>query len=244
MGYEDYRLAEYKPTFLDNLKGFLMNPVFQAVLIMIIVAGIYFELQTPGIGFPTFAAIGAAILYFTPLYLDGLVQNWEIIIFLIGIVCVFLEIFVFPGFGVSGILGIICVGIGLVFALLNNDYFSFKEVRIPDVSRALLTVLSGLILGFVIILWLSTRIGEKGMFRKVALTADLENAGSVNPETYGLVGKTGTAMTVLRPSGKIMIDNEMYDAVSIQDFIETGKHAKIVRFENMQLYVEELKVEN
>jgi membrane-bound serine protease (ClpP class) len=243
LGYKDYRLSEYKPTFLDNLKGFLMNPAFQAVLIMIIIAGIYFELQTPGIGFPSFAAVGAAILYFTPLYLDGLVQNWEIIIFLMGIVCIFLEIFVFPGFGISGILGIICIGTGLVFAMLNNNYFSFEEVRMPDISRALLTVLSGSLLSFVIILWLSTRIGEKGIFRKVALTTDLENAGSVNPETQGLIGKTGTAMTVLRPSGKIMIDNEMYDAVSNQNFIESGKNVKIVKFENMQLYVEELIIQ-
>ncbi|MDR1611045.1 MAG: nodulation protein NfeD [Candidatus Symbiothrix sp.] len=238
IGYKDYKLAEYTPTFLDKLKGFLMNPAFQAILIMIIVAGIYFELQTPGVGFPTFAAIGAAILYFTPLYLDGLVQNWEIIIFLIGIAGIFLEIFVFPGFGVSGILGIICVTTGLAFALLNNDYFSFKEVRMPDISRAFLTVLSGLILGFVIILWLSTRIGKKGLFRKVALTADLENSISVNPAEHGLVGKTGTAMTVLRPSGKIMIDNEMYDAISNQGFVESGKNVKVVKFENMQLYVE------
>jgi len=244
MGHKDYRLAEYKPTFLDNLKGFLMNPAFQAILIMIIIAGIYFELQTPGIGFPTFAAVGAALLYFTPLYLDGLVQNWEIIVFLIGIVCIFLEIFVFPGFGISGILGIICIGVGLSFALLDNDYFSFKEVQMPDISRASLTVLSGVLLGFIIILWLSTRIGEKGMFRKVALITDLENAGSVDPETHGLVGKTGTAMTVLRPSGKIIIDNEMYDAVSNQDFIETGKDVKVVKFENMQLYVEELKTKS
>jgi len=241
MGYKDYKLAEYKPTPLDNLKGFLMNPAFQAILIMIIIAGIYFEMQTPGAGFPAFAAIGAAILYFTPLYLDGLVQNWEIIVFLIGIVFLFLEIFVIPGFGISGILGIIFVGVGLTFALLDNDYFSFKGVRMSDISRALLTVLSGLILGLVGVLWLSTRIGEKGMFRKVALITDLGNGGGVDPETHGLVGKTGTAMTVLRPSGRIMIDHEMYDAVSNQGFIESGKEVKGVRFENMQLYVEAVK---
>ena len=240
MGYNDYKLTVYKPTLLDNLKGFLMNPAFQAILIMIIIGGIYFEMQTPGASFPAIAAIAAAILYFTPLYLDGLVQNWEIIVFLIGIVFVFLEIFVFPGFGISGVLGIIFVGVGLTFALLNNDYFSFKGVRTPDITRSLLTVLSGLILGLVGVLWLSTRIGEKGMFRRVALITDLENAGSVNPETHGLVGKTGTAMTVLRPSGRIIIENEMYDAVSNQGFIERGKNVIVVKFENMQLYVEEV----
>jgi len=76
------------------------------------------------------------------------------------------------------------------------------------------------------------------------LITDLENAGSVNPETHGLVGKIGTAMTVLRPSGKIMMDNEMYDAVSNQGFIEAGREVKVVKFENMQLYVEEFIIHN
>jgi membrane-bound serine protease (ClpP class) len=240
LGYNEYKIAEYKPTFLDNMKGFLMNPAFQAILIMIIIAGIYFELQSPGIGFPSLAAIVAAVLYFTPLYIDGLVQNWEIIIFLSGIILVFLEIFVIPGFGVSGIFGIIFIGGGLIFALLNNDYFTFEEVRLPDVSRSLLTVLSGILLGFVIILWLSTRIGKKGMFRKIALTTDLENMGSADPKEYELIGKTGKTMTILRPSGKIMINNELYDAISNQAYIESEKEVCVTKFENMQLYVEEI----
>jgi membrane-bound serine protease (ClpP class) len=240
LGYDNYKLEEYKPTFLDNLKGFLTNPAFQAILIMIIIAGIYFELQSPGIGFPTIAAVTAAVLYFTPLYLDGLVQNWEIIVFLIGLILVALEIFVFPGFGISGILGAIFIGGGLIFALLDNDYFSFKEVHTPDVSRSIMTVLSGILLSFILILWLSSRIGEKGMFRKVALLTDLSTSESVDTNDFSLVGKTGTAMTVFHPSGKVIINNEVYDAVSNQNFIESGKTIVIVKFENMQLYVEEI----
>ena len=240
MGYNDYQLTEYKPTFLDNLKGFLTNPAFQAILIMIIVAGIYFELQTPGFGFPSIAALTAAFLYFTPLYLDGFVQNWEIIIFIAGIVCILLELFVFPGFGISGILGIIFISLGLAFALLNNDYFSFEQVQLPDVSRSALTVLSGILLAFIVILWLSSRIGEKGMFRKIALVADLSDSESANPETNAMVGKTGVAMTVLRPSGKIIIGDAVYDAVSNQGFIDSGQEVAVVKFENMQLYVEKI----
>ena len=238
LGYNDYKLLEYKPTPYDNLKGFLMNPAFQAILIMIIVAGIYFELQSPGIGFPSIAAGTAAILYFTPLYLDGLVQNWELIIFIIGIVLVLLEVFIFQGLGISMILGIICIGIGLVFALLDNVYFSFENVVIPDISRSILTVSSGIFMGMIIVLWLSSRIGEKGMFRKIALITDLESSESVDQQVRLLVGKTGTAMTVLRPSGKVIIDNEVYDAVSNQGFIDSGATVKVVKFENMQVYVE------
>jgi len=238
LGYDDYKLVEYKPTFFDNLKGFLTNPAFQAILIMIIIGGIYFELQSPGFGFPAIAAITAAVLYFTPLYLDGLVQNWEIIVFIAGILLILFEILVFPGHGVSLAAGIILVGVGLVFALLDNDYFTFEHVRMPDVSRSILTVFSGMLMGMIIVLWLSSRIGEKGMFRKIALTTDLAESGSVDREVHNLVGKTGKAMTVLRPSGKVIIDNEVYDAVSNQGFIDSGTTVTVVKFENMQVYVE------
>jgi membrane-bound serine protease (ClpP class) len=240
MGYNDYQLVEYKITFYDNLKGFLTNPAFQAILIMIIIAGIYFELQTPGIGFPTAAAVTAAVLYFTPLYLDGLVQNWEILVFIIGIILVFLEIFVFPGFGISGVLGAVFITGGLVFAMLDNDYFSFKYVEVTDITHSVLTVVTGILLSFVLILWLSSRIGEKGLFRKVALIADLSDSLSEDPGGHYLTGKTGTAMTTLRPSGKVMINDEVYDAVSAQNYVESGKNVVVVKFENMQLYVEEI----
>ncbi|MDR1764232.1 MAG: nodulation protein NfeD [Dysgonamonadaceae bacterium] len=240
MGYTNYTTAEFRPSFADTLKGFLMNPAFQAVLIMIIVAGIYFELQTPGIGFPTLAAVIAAVLYFTPLYIDGLVQNWEIVIFIIGIGLLLVEIFVIPGFGITGVSGIICIAAGLIFALLDNDLFTFREVRTPNISRSILTVVSGMFLGFALILWLSSRIGEKGMFRKIALTADLENAASEDPAGHLLAGKTGRAATVLRPAGKVVIDNELYDAVSNFGYIESGAEVRVVKFENMQIYVEKI----
>ncbi|MDR1561482.1 MAG: nodulation protein NfeD [Dysgonamonadaceae bacterium] len=240
LGYDRYRIEEYRPSLADLLKGFLMNPAFQAILIMIIVAGIYFELQTPGIGFPSLAAIVAAILYFTPLYIDGLVQNWELIIFLAGIILIILEIFIFPGFGISGILGITFIFGGLIFALLNNDYFTFDEVLVPDISVSLLTVVAGILMAIILCLWMSMRIGERGLFRKVALLADLESANSADPAKAALAGKIGVAATVLRPSGRVLIDGDLYDAVSIIGYIEAGEEVKVVRSENMQLYIEKV----
>ncbi|HRU73124.1 MAG TPA: nodulation protein NfeD, partial [Paludibacteraceae bacterium] len=93
----EYELITYKPTFYDKLKGILTNTIFQSLLIMFIIGGIYFELQTPGIGFPLVVAIVASVLYFAPLYIDGLAANWEIIIFFIGVILLILEIFVIPG---------------------------------------------------------------------------------------------------------------------------------------------------
>jgi len=236
IGYQDYKLETYKPSWFDNLKGFLMNPILQSILIVIIIGGIYFEMQTPGIGFPSIAAVIAAILYFAPLYMDGLAAYWEIIIFIIGILLVMAEIFIIPGFGVAGISGIICVIAGLTMALLGNRYFDFHTVGNADVRDAVFTVLAGLIFGFTLTLWLSDKIGKKGIFKKIALNADLEGAVS-SPSLISLVGKKGMAATVLRPSGKVWVDGEFYDAVSESGFIEKGDKIKVIRFENAQLYV-------
>ena len=238
LGYDNYEIIGYEPTFMDKLLGFLTNPAFRAILIMIIVAGIYFELQSPGIGFPTIAALAAAVLYFTPLYIEGLVQHWEIAAFIVGLVLIAVEIFVLPGFGIAGISGIILIGMGFVFSMLDNDWFSFERVAVPDISTSLLVVLSGFLLSFLVIFYLSTRIGKKGIFRRLALDSDLGASETAYTSEYNLVGQTGKAMTVLRPSGKVIVNNEVYDAVSNLGYIDAGQAVRVVRFENMQLYVE------
>lgn len=101
---------------------------------MIIIGGIYFELQTPGIGFPSAAALIAVVLYFAPLYLDGLAASWEILIFIAGIILMILELIVIPGFGVAGVLGIICMLAGLVLALVNNVDFDFEGVSSREIE--------------------------------------------------------------------------------------------------------------
>lgn len=239
LGYKDYELKKYEPSWYDDLKGFLMNPMLQSILIIIIIGGIYFEMQTPGLGFPSAAAVVAAILYFAPLYLDGLAQNWEILVFVIGLLLIAAEVFIIPGFGIAGISGIIFLITGLTLSLLNNTDFNFDGVSTKEIGEASLTVLMGLGFGFVLMIWLSNKIGSKGMFRKVALHKDLEDAHS-SPSLTALIGKEGTAFTVLRPSGKVMIDGELYDGVSESGFIDKGTVVKVVRFENAQVYIETL----
>ncbi|MDR1336431.1 MAG: nodulation protein NfeD [Tannerella sp.] len=238
LGYQDYTLTSYRPSWLDNLRGFLMNPVLQSILILLIIGGIYFELQTPGVGFPLIASIIAAVLYFAPLYVEGLAANWEILLFVIGVILVVLEIFVVPGFGVTGIGGMVLMVTGFILALLNNVTFRFDGVSGGEVGRAFMIVSIGIVLGMAGMIWLSNRIGTQGMFRRVALTADLQEAISA-PSLSGLVGKEGTAATVLRPSGKVMIEGEWYDGVSESGFVEKGANIRVVRFENAQVYVEE-----
>lgn len=240
LGYKEYRLETYKPTFYDEIKGFLVNPALQALLIMFIIGGIYFELQTPGLGFPSVIALSAAVLYFAPLYIDGLAANWEIILFVLGVICVTLEIFVFPGFGISGILGGIFITTSLILAMVNNINFDFKEVNRPDITRSVFTVISGIALAFALMLYISHKIGQKGFLRRVALNTTQEIREGyigVSPSLTDMVHKEGVASTPLMPSGKIEIDNDRYDAIALYGYIEKNERVKVIKFENNQLYV-------
>jgi membrane-bound serine protease (ClpP class) len=122
---ENYTLEKFKLGSTENIISLFLNPLVSSILILLIIGGLYFELQTPGIGFPLIASILGLILYLTPYYLNGLAENWEIFLFLIGIIFIVLEVFVIPGFGIAGIFGLTLTLSSLMLLMLNNDIFDF-----------------------------------------------------------------------------------------------------------------------
>ncbi|HPE77669.1 MAG TPA: NfeD family protein [Draconibacterium sp.] len=243
VGIEDYKIVEYEPTWIEKVIGFLVHPMISGLLIMAIIGGIYFEMQSPGIGFPLGVAILAAIAYFAPLYLEGLAANWEIIIFIVGVILVVIEIFVIPGFGVAGISGIVLMFASLVLSLINNVDFNFEGVEMGHVGVAVTTVVLGIFGGFVLSLYLGNKLfsANSGMFRNLSLKSVQEvNDGFVCVETgmFELKGKTGISKTVLRPGGKVLIDGEVFDAVAISGFIDKDTEIIVSKVEATQLYVD------
>jgi len=240
---EDARIVEYHPTALEKFIGFMVNPIVSGILIMLILGGIYFEMQSPGIGFALLVAIVGAVLYFSPLYLEGLAANWEILIFVIGLILIALEIFVVPGFGVTGVSGITLAFSGLVLSLVKNVNFTFDGVDASDFMIALSTVMVGSIGGIGLAIYLSQKIftTEKGQFSHLSLkeVMSLEDGYlGVDTEILHLKGKRGITITTLRPSGKISIEGKTYDALAESGMIDKGTAIVVIRVETAQLYVE------
>lgn len=237
---DDYELTSYKSTFFDTLLGFLTSPMLQGILIMIVIGGIYFEMQTPGIGFALLAAVVAGLLYFAPLFLEGMADVWEALLFVLGVVLLLLEIFVIPGFGVAGILGIIFIVAGLTLSLLPNNWFDFRGVSGQSVTVALTTVFCSMVGSIALVAYLASKIGTDGMFKNLALnkSQDLEDGYvSNNVALNALSGKEGVADTDLRPAGKVLVEGELYDAVSENGFVEKGASVIVRKYEMGQLYV-------
>lgn len=240
---QDAEILAYEEDFVDKVISFFLSPAISGVLILIIIGGIYFELQTPGVGFPILAAIVATLLYFIPYYLNGLAENWEIIIFILGIILLAVELFVIPGFGIFGVLGIVFILGGLVLGMLPNQDFNFDFVPASQLFGALLTVILAALASVGLVFWLTPKVNQWGAFSKITLATTQERSEGYTSSFYAntLLGKAGTVHSRLRPSGRVEIDGEIYDASSRGDFIDQGEKIIVVSTEGTSLKVKKLE---
>jgi membrane-bound serine protease (ClpP class) len=241
---ENATITTFELSTVDNIVNFFMSPALKGLLLMLIIGGIYFELQTPGVGFPLVAATIGVVLYFVPSYLNGLASNWEIIIFFIGIVLLILEIAVIPGFGVAGLSGLVLITSSLILAVVNNDAFDFTFVPDGDIYTASATVLIAMTGGTVMILVSGNLFLQSAAFKKISLQETFQTADGFtsNFHTETLIGKEGLSYSVLRPSGKVMIDGTIYDAYSRGEFIEEKKNIVVIEQIGGSLKVKEIHV--
>jgi membrane-bound serine protease (ClpP class) len=233
------QVIAYEEKTVDSIISFFLSPAVSGILILLIIGGIYFELQTPGVGFPLAIALSAAALYFIPYYLNGLAENWEILAFVIGIILLAVEFFILPGFGVFGVAGIVLTLGGLVLGMLPNQAFDFELVPSSQLFGALLTVILSALAAVGMVFWLTPKVNEWGAFKHLTLASTQESSQGYTSRIYAesLLGKTGKVHSRLRPSGKVELDGEIYDAYSRGEFLEQGEAIEVISTEGTSLRV-------
>jgi membrane-bound serine protease (ClpP class) len=235
----NYEIDHFDLSSADTIIAFFLNPFISGLLILAIIGGVYFEMQAPGIGFAGLAALVALILYLVPYYLNGLAENWEIIALFIGLALVALEIFVIPGFGIAGVSGIVVTVLSLVLLMINNDAFDFEFVRMNDILISLAAAMGGLLGGIILLFVGSAKLADTKFYKRIALTTTQEsNSGyTANFVRESMKGKRGVAYTVLRPSGKVTIDGNLYDAFTLGDYVEKETAIEVIDDETTSLKV-------
>lgn len=233
------QVIAYEEKTVDTIISFFLNPAVSGILILLIIGGIYFELQTPGIGLPLALAVSAALLYFIPYYLNGLAENWEILVFVIGIILLAVEFFVVPGFGVFGVAGIVLTLGSLVLGMLPNEAFDFEWVPTTQLLEALLTVVLAALAAIGMVFWLTPKVNEWGAFKHLALATTHDRSQGFTASVYpeNIIGKIGTVHSRLRPSGKIELEGEIFDAYSRGEFLEKGEVIEVISTEGTFLRV-------
>lgn len=133
-----------------------------------------------------------------------------------GLILLAVESFI-PGFGIFGISGILCL-LGALYLALGA-------------TAQAAALVGGLLLMLVVLGWWLVRRGPGSWLgRHVTLhlrsTAARGYTGQV--ERKDLLGRKGITQTVLRPSGRALIDGELVDVITEGEFYEPGTAIKVV----------------
>ncbi len=137
-----------EPGWADFLIQALASPGVAVLLLVIGGAALYVELHAPGMGVGGFVAAICFLLFFWSRYLGGTAGWLEVSLFVAGVSCLLLEIFVIPGFGIFGLGGGVLVLASLILAS-QTFVWPQNEYQFDQLERSLLTILAagmGLIL--------------------------------------------------------------------------------------------------
>lgn len=213
----------------EKIARFLTQSTIREILLIIGFLGLIIEATTPGFGVPGTMGLISLALFFGGHMIAG-IGNWFYVgLFILGVVLLLIEIFLIPGFGLTGISGIILIFVSIFFTLGGGE----KALYSIGVVAAILLVL------FVILLILFPRLP---IWKKLGLKERLETEKGYTSYTKidELVGKEGIVLTTLRPAGTIEIDGKRYDALSLGEFIEKGTKIKVIKVEGGKIIVEKI----
>lgn len=229
LGLSNAAIVEAETTLAEEIARFLTNPVVVPILLSLASLGLVVELYTPGFGIAGITGLIALLLFFYGHFVAGLAGLEAIILLIVGIILVILEFFV-PG-GILGILGVIAVVGSLLMAGYNPMHMA-------------ISITIAFIVGIIAFVILFRRIGlNKGIFKNIILRDKLDDEGGYTSydDREDLIGKTGVAITPLRPSGIGEFDHERIDIVTEGNFINSGKRIEIVKVEGVRVIVREIE---
>lgn len=230
LGLTGAEVLEYTPGWTERLAGMLSDPTVKSLLLTVVFLAIMAEIKTAGMGVAAMIGLAAAALFFGSQWLTGVAGLLEILLFMSGLALIVLEFYT-PGTTIFGITGIICIFISIFLTLGAN----LVAVNILAAS---------LVIAVVIFLIILRRLPASTFWNRIILKdKEQTEAGYVSNNDYSsLVGKEGTAFTVLRPSGTAVIDGQHLDVVSEGQYIEAGAPITVLAVSGGRIVVRPVKV--
>ena len=239
-------------TWSENLVQLLTSTSVRALLLVVFLVGLIWEMATPGIGVPITISLAAALVLFGAPALTGMAQWWDILLVIVGMALLAAELFLIPGFGVAGVAGIVCLALGFVGTFIAPDP-SGSILPTSELARqALVRGLSTLLLGFFaggVAMWLGVKnFARVPGLNRLVLSAQLPRAddpdsllGAMStPQNGPAKGSCGVVVSTLRPIGRARFGATIYDVVSERGIIEEGRPVRVVASSGFKTVVEDV----
>jgi membrane-bound serine protease (ClpP class) len=213
------------PNWAELVVRFLTNPVVSPLLLSLGMLGLIFEIKTGAFGLGGLVSLASLGLFFGSHLLLGLAGWEEVLLLGVGLIALGVEVFLLPGFGVAGILGIVLIASSMLLALVGAAPTGADVIQAAAVLVASLVVTGAVVFGWLRHLPNSTR--WNGLFLRDSTHAA---EGFISaPLRDELVGATGVALTDLRPSGTALFDEERLDVVTEGEFVRSGSSVTVLR---------------
>ncbi len=233
-------LSEHETSWSENMVRTLGK--FAPILMLLGFGCLYMELKTPGFGIFGISGIVLLSIVFGSKYLVGLADHTELLLLIIGSILFLVEIFIFPGtlfFGVTGVFFMI------VSLILSMQGFTIPDPKFPWEMQTLLnnTALTlGMALLAIVVPFLGIKYIIPHMPRKMSVIPDttLKNAKVTTIESKLRPGMEGVSKTWLRPYGKAVFNNKLYEVQAISNFIEADRKVEVVSVSGNKSTVKEV----
>jgi len=242
-------------TWVDTLIFVLNSNVALFVLIFIGIVCVYLELHLMTGLLGIISALCFAIFFWSR-FLGGTAGWLEIVLFLLGAICLGLEIFVLPGFGVFGVSGALLLFASLVLA--SQTWGNATGGDIDSMSRTIGTLSASLVSVVIMAMLLGRFLPHIPIFNQMILTPpgmagtasadgprlrpDSIHEGAFSPfdRDRSLIGHTGVAVSILRPAGKAQIAGRFVDVVSEGPYIAQGSLIEVIEITGNRVVVREV----
>jgi membrane-bound serine protease (ClpP class) len=212
-------------SFVETLAQ--MSTWMAPTLLFIAVMALFSEASSPGLGIPGFVSLVCFVLFFWSQFLSGTADWLEILMFVTGLACVGVEIFLVPGMGVFGIGGgaLIIASVVLASQTFVIPRTSEELAQLPYSLSMVLVCGAGAIAALALVRHLlpRTRYGKHMMLEppKGEDAEQLHRRESLVDWAH-LVGQRGVAVTRLTPSGKAEFGDEIVAVISDGELLDPG----------------------
>jgi len=223
--------SEEASKWLLGLAGILSALVALAIVL--------FVFQGPGV-MTIIGGIALVLVILINLTAEQL-HGFPLFLILLGVALLAAEVFVIPGFGVAGIVGMAALAVGFLFLATGSTIGDTGAIDNQALLDFGLQFVFTAIVGFALLLLASRFFPRVGPARRMILapsgvpTTVTAPTGRAGPA----VGATGRATSPLRPAGTAEIDGELVDVVSDGTWISAGARVRVVAVEGDRVTVTE-----
>ncbi len=228
---------------LDSLVALISSAAVTSLLVMVGMVALYLEISSPGFGVPGTIALICFAIVFSASTLIGNLGSLELLLFIVGVVLLLVEIFLIPGFGITGISGIVLILLALVLSRQDFVVPQF-DWQWNLFKKNLLYVSLSLIGALALIGVLMVSLPHSRLFSRLVLKPVEPKGGkgkeAVLKETTDLKDPTGEkaiALTDLRPVGKADFGGTVKIVHTDGEYIDKGSEIVVIGKEGMRLLV-------